>query len=882
MSEWFERPELLWIALAFLPFALWDALRRWSGRRGRQVVSVVLRVLLLAGITAGLAQPHLRNTSEVGDVIFVVDRSASIPDSLLEQSLERVEALRGELSDDERAGLVLFDSTPEVIVYPGREWSLPAYLRDEPVDETNLATALQVAVGLIPHGHSGRIVLLSDARATHGNTQNALDTATRQGIPIWTIPIEPKYADPAVTAIELRSPSINPGETLAGQLLLRGGPENATGTVRISLGDEVVLEEATTLMAGETLSIPFQHSPEKSLSPGLAAVRAEWVPDDPSTDTQLANNVLSTGVNVNEPPKVLIIASVVEEVENLRRQLDTEEMASTVVSVAEFGDGEFDFEDFELVVLGNVPALAPEDEELIPVLSEQAISDLRRYVSGGGGLIVLGGDQSYELGGYGQTELATVLPIELQPRDPEMDPAVTMIMILDNSGSMGTWAEGGTKMELANQGAAAASRLLRSTDYIGVTAVDDRVDWVVPLQRVDDRDSIERSIIGIPVGGGGIYVYTSLREAYRQMRRVDTALRHVILFSDAADSEEQVSGIIFGWGPGPNCYDIARAMHSEGITVSVIGIGTEWDQDVNFLRNLADAGGGRFYLTDRASELESLFIEETQRLVDSILNEQAFRVRREKDHPAIEGLEFRRSPRLSGLIELEARETAEVILTHPDGHPVLTTWRYGLGQVAALAIDAGPRWAEDWLDWEGYGVFWAQLSRWAIKRHEGDDTAIEVTFDSSVARLRVARRTNEGLTEVEGGVHASLVTSNDGIENEQNVALQIIEPGLWESELETQPGQRYTVRITDEAGEVFAEHAFVAPSSPEFRFESADLALLQGISAATGAGHGIDAELPTGELSKVVEHRALWLYFLCGALLLMPLDAFLRRSGREA
>lgn len=876
MSEWFEQPELLSLGLAFLPIAIWDAARKWGGGRTRQVLSVALRFLLLCAILAGIARPKLTHDEQIGHVLFVVDRSASIPDNLLNNALTRVEELRADLDSNELSGLILFDGEPEVVVYPGNEWERPQALRAEPVDQTDVGRALHVALALIPEGEVGRVVLLSDARVTHGDMQTALTAARQREIAVTTIPIEPDHADPAITQVSPDRTTIRPGETFTGSVTLRGGPVDSAGRLHLALGAEEILVQEVTLPAGESVSVPFEYAAEDALEPGLAVLQAEWLPDDPATDAQQANNSLTMGLNVEGPPEVLIVASALEEVENLKDQLEAEEMAVTLVSVADFEASELQFSDFDLLVLGNVPALVPDGEEATPVLSTERIDEIRHYVSGGGGLVVLGGDKSYELGGYGQTELATVLPIELEPRDPEIEPDIAMVMILDNSGSMGSWAEGGTKMDLANQGAAAAMRLLRPSDYLAVMAVDDRVDQVVPLQRVTNQDAMARSILGIPVGGGGIYVYTSLREAYRQMRRVDAPIRHVILFSDAADSEEQVSGVIFGWGPGPNSYDLARAMHSEGITVSVIGIGSEYDQDANFLRNLASAGGGRYYLTARASELETLFVEETQRLVDSILNESNFRVRREIEHPIVEGLEFRRSPRLSGLIELEARETAEVILTHPDGFPVLTTWRYGLGQVAALAVDAGPRWSAEWLDWEGYGTFWSQLSRWAIRRHEGDDTAVDVAHSDTGTYLTVARRTPEGLTELEGGLQASL--HSDG--GERAVSLRIVEPGLWEADLETAPNTRYVVRITDSTGEIFAEQSFVAPGSPEFQYSDADYDFLMAVAGQTGGVFAPQDTLGKIPLSERSRHEELWLFCLGGALILLPIDAFLRRSGR--
>jgi hypothetical protein len=223
-------------------------------------------------------------------------------------------------------------------------------------------------------------------------------------------------------------------------------------------------------------------------------------------------------------------------------------------------------------------------------------------------------------------------------------------------------------------------------------------------------------------------------------------------------------------------------------------------------------------------------------------------------------------------------------MTSPEGYPVMTTWQYGLGQVAAMGFDAGPRWSQQWLSWEGYPRFWTQLVRWALRRHEGDDTAMEVAFENGQGLLRVARRTPEGLTEVEGGIHAWLAQTGPGGEQsgkEQGISLNVVEPGLWNAQFNTEPGQRYTIRVANENGQVFASQTFVSPSSEELRHEGADMALLAHLAEESGGAVGAEAALQPLVLSEVTRPKPLWLYFLCCTLLLMPVDAFLRRPGRE-
>jgi Ca-activated chloride channel family protein len=371
-------------------------------------------------------------------------------------------------------------------------------------------------------------------------------------------------------------------------------------------------------------------------------------------------------------------------------------------------------------------------------------------------------------------------------------------------------------------------------------------------------------------------VYTSLVAAREVMKKTDTPLRHVILFSDCADSEEKVQGIPFGDGPGPRSEDLAKEMLADGITTSVIGIGEEYDSDTQFLKDLAKAGGGRFYLTNDAAKLRGLFVEETERLVDSSLHEIKFRPAVRLAHPAIAGVDYDAGPQLRGYQEMEARSTAEVVLTGPNGDPLLTTWRYGLGQVAAWSSDSGPRWSEDWLTWEGYGKQWTQVARWALRSRAGDETAIEVDFAGGRAEVRVARRGKDGLTLDEGGLRARI---DDGTDQSE-VALRSGEPGLWTAQMRTRSDKTYRVQVLDDKGKVLAEDTFAPPPSPERRHRTIDAAWLEGLAAKTGGQREPQALSPTPSASVTTHVQRLWPWLVLLALALLPLDAFLRRPGR--
>src|SRR5690606_17099924 len=111
--------------------------------------------------------------------------------------------------------------------------------------------------------------------------------------------------------------------------------------------------------------------------------------------------------------------------------------------------------------------------------------------------------------------------------------------VLDRSGSMAmTVPAGGTKMDLANAAAIEALNLLSGGDSISVIAVDSSAHIFVPQQPVDNPAGIASQIRSIESMGGGIYVYTGLVAAGTQIATAQQANKHVLLFSDASDSEE--------------------------------------------------------------------------------------------------------------------------------------------------------------------------------------------------------------------------------------------------------------------------------------------------------------------------------------------------------
>jgi hypothetical protein len=82
----------------------------------------------------------------------------------------------------------------------------------------------------------------------------------------------------------------------------------------------------------------------------------------------------------------------------------------------------------------------------------------------------------------------------------------------------------------------------------------------------------------------------------------------------------------------------------------------------------------------------------------------------------LRGIDFSRAPGLRGIIPVQPKPLAEVLLRTHAGDPLLVRGRRGLGRTVAFASDAKPRWAAQWLAWSGFAKVWSQIARDSMRQ----------------------------------------------------------------------------------------------------------------------------------------------------------------------
>lgn len=694
-----------------------------------------LRVLFLAAVCAMLAQPWIPGAEDGRDVVIVLDRSRSMPPEALGHTVELAEQLVERMLPGDRIGVVTFGRKPAIDLVPTAPFYWPETTREVDVDGSDLAAAVTAGLSLIAPGRRGSLVVVSDGVHTGSDLDAALRAALRASVRIdaEVVAREPG-ADVAVADV-LAPSAVAVGEPFVLSAIVVAA-EAGPATWRLLVDGEIARSGELELEVGTNL-LQFRRAPTTAgLSTFAVEVRRSGDPL-PQNDRGLA---VVRGV---APARVLAVTPGGRE-DRLTRSLRALGLDVAVSAP-----------------IGAPLSLDELDAVRCVVLEDVAAGDLPRGALGtlaawvrdlGGGLLMTGGEASFGVGGYHKTQVEDVLPVTMEMREEQRRFGLAMAIALDRSGSMSADAGGVTKMQLADRGAATAVELLSKMDSVAVIAVDSAPHVVVEMQPVEDAEAIGSVVRTIESGGGGIFVGEALHACAEQLAQASQQNRHIVLFADAADAER------------PDDYktfvpELVRA----GVTVSVIGLGSDTDSDAELLKDIAALGNGRCQFVSDAADLPRVFAQETIQVARSAMVEEPTDV---AVRPALAAIGEMPAafPRIGGYSLAWRRPRAELGLEATDEQKaaVLSHWQIGLGRAAAFLGEADGRFSGDLSTWDRYADFFGTLVRWLSG---GQTPGIHVETrregDAGFVSLEVERELAPQLDEARG-----VLTTPDGTTQE--------------------------------------------------------------------------------------------------------------------
>ena len=563
----------------------------------------------------------------------------------------------------------------------------------------------------------------------------------------------------------------------------------------VLLRDNVeIARRKQTFQAGAT-QLTFRDLVDR---PGVARYRLELISAD---DRVPENNAGTSAVRVEAPAAILLVNSSGQP-DNLSRALTAGKLNVRTVTPKALPKDAAGLLAYRAIILENVPA---------GDVGLQSLTALTHFATElGGGVLLTGGGGSFGVGGYFKSAIDPYLPVSMEIKNEHRKLSLAMAVVLDRSGSMAMpVGDGRQKMDLANLGTCAAIDSLGPFDEVGVIAVDSAPHVVVPLAPAEDTKAICDRVRGIQSMGGGIFVYTALVSAGNMVQQSDKGTRHIVLFADAADAEEPGDYVRF-----------LEKMKELGITVSVIGLGSELDQDAAFLKDVAAKGEGRIQFTASVDELPRLFAQEAITVARSSFVSEPTATHAVSDMVLLGDLPKSKFPNIDGYNLSYLRPGATVgVLTDDEYHaPVLAFWHQGLGRIAALTTEVDGRYSRSLNVWPDFGAFSVGLGRWLLGGDppEGIRATVERQGGEGIVRVELDPERKRGGAEDIRSATAAILAPGDAAIAQQRIALSWTGEDTLEGRFPIQKTGIYLGAVDLGNNKVMPLSPLTLPYSPEF------------------------------------------------------------------
>ena len=719
----FQAPAcLLFAVLAALPWLKFGHLTRTESRR--DTVHSAIRSLAILLVVIAMARPVQVTMGEARSHAIVWDRSASVTaaaDDMARAEVERILASSRQLPDP-KPRLTLVE------ILPSDQSLRTDFETEEPLDRAALAAdafgaevsplsaALEAAVrsGLGISSH--RITLLSDGLGTDAAFDTGLSLAAfaasleKDAIALEWMPL------PGVEG-DLRVTGLRPQGTLVAGLgckvavTLEGGGQvvDVTLTVR---GKEAARLENVRVSGTAEWVLDFEPE-EAGFVEAVVGVEIQEGVDPRGGDLELGLTLA-----VQPPRSVLYFGDRMEGgaalLANLVGPGFVVRDAAEQMAVDDAGKA-FSIGSSDLVVIDDRPA------SLMPAAIQESI--VRAVQDGGVGLVMSGGEGAFGPGGYHDQPLEEILPVEFVQKEEKRDPSTTLVVIIDTSGSMG-----GNRVQLAKEVSRLAIRRLLPHDKVGLVEFYGAKRWAVPIQPASNSIEIERALNRLDAGGGTV-ILPAIEEAYYGMKNVRTRYKHVLILTDGGVETGAFEPLL-------------RRMADDGMTVSTVLIGP--DAHSEFLVNIANWGQGRFYSVPNRFNLPEILLKQPASAKLPAYRPGVVQVTSPSISPAwwgeldpVEGV-----PDLAGYVETRLRSGASSVLeTVEERHPVVASWRHGLGRVTAMTTEPTGPGTDPWASWNGFGEFMSRV----LERTAADSSApfaFRLTAERGTALLVAERRTS--------------------------------------------------------------------------------------------------------------------------------------------
>jgi uncharacterized membrane protein len=845
-----EKPVYLtlWVLIPLIWLMLGRSFAKDRSSRQKVIVGGI-RSLLIVILGLALSEPQLSHHSDQVNVFFCLDVSESIPRGQKRAAEAFIDAAAAGLKDEDQAGLIAFGKHPHVEISLRKEFDFHSLRSDINPNYTNIHDALQLAIGKLPTQGKNKIVVFSDGNETLKHSLDMASLARSLGIEIYPVPLATWFGKNEAFIKELNTPSHVALETpFEIRLVVNSSTENH-GELILIRNEKIIAKQSIELQAGISV-LTFV---DTLIDPGLYQYKAVV---NFSEDTFFQNNEDLSFTRGTQKARILYLTDESSRLTYLADALKVQGIDLDHKRVRDISGTIHGFFDYNAIIFDNISGRS---------LSYSIMEHIEKYVKDmGGGLIMIGGDKSFGAGYYKKTPMEKALPVFMDAPSEIRLSDLCLIFVIDKSSSMASSYRGKSKLEMAKMAAFSSIEMLNPVDSVGIVAFDTEVDWIVPITKASKRQKIADQLSQV-IEGGGTDLYPALEDAQQILNQVSASRKHVIVLSDGQTEEADFQSLV-------------HSMRQADISISTVAIGT--GSDIALMDSIARWGNGRAYYTDDPKNIPKIFTGETRIITQKIITEKILQPVLNMPNEITQGFGDAGLPIIHGQVVTYPKPGANVFIGTGKG-PLLAAWQYGLGRSVAFTSDLSNRWGQDWIVWEHYSKFAAQMVKWAQRKETQKSVFANIgrSGDKGIFTVDVIADNQRFANHLDLNVTVLLPAGND-----QTFPLNQVAPGRYESAFPAEQIGAYFFSVfgsDDEPAGIPQVFGFGIPHTDEFSRTGANEQLLGDLALKTNGRllsiDNIPTDLFVGHSDSKDKGIPLWPFFALAFLLLLIVDVGLRK-----
>ena len=867
-------------------------------------IGVRLAVLLLIILILGDIKLVRKNTDVELMVVRDISQSTGLvtdyPGKYLQSSVDDYLLSSTDKSnspsrrDGDRVGEISFNEHAYIDAIPSPVLSLEARAVRGAGTGTDAAGALQLGLASMGNNSMHRLLLIWDGNATAGDLNSALAAASSQHVPIDVMPLQYNVEHEVMMDKFIAPTRRQEGQPFSIDVYLNNkNVQDVQGDLSVTDNGKLIpLADGKTtqrvmLKSGpnvEHIQLPAQaagvHQFHSTIS-NITVAGGDFASDGTPVASQLDNKSADAFTFVQGKGRVLFVDNTtpshsVDSGRYLREALNSEKIDFDAITPEEFPNNPIELQGYDAVILANVPRGEGGLNDAQETILAQYIHDT------GGGLVMIGGPETFGAGGWEGSRLEQELPVNMEVPAQRQIPKGALVLIMDP-------AEAPEGNYWGEQCALKAMETLSTQDEVGVisfafTGANNGDRWDAPLAVKGDGSRVVAAIKNWELGD-----MPSFQDSIKLALDGDGTNPGLI------DSNARAKHIVIITDDDPIMPDSAeiQRMIDHKISVSTITIYPHQPGNVApGIRELAKETGGKSYgpFEGNLSPLPQIFIKEATVVKRSIIQEDPHGIPvrlAASSSELVKGLTPGPMPDLYGY-DLTGRKENPLIevpmVAGPKRDPVLATWQAGLGKTAVFTGDAFNRWDANWVDSDLYEKFWSQLVRGVSRSPVSSDFETEVTTDGEQGHI-IIRATKEGNAFNNFLNIAGTIAGGGDLTSHPIRPLQT-GPGTYEADFDASAQGSYICYLNytgqdGKSGSLLA--GTTVNSSPEMRNLQSNDALLKQIADRTGGRllkpfDVASADLFTRDGLAVTESpQSIWDRLIPWLLALILIDVAVRR-----